>query len=97
MSGAQWETAMDKIKRLERERLNGTRSGWASFRQGFLRGLTAQVNISMPQKSALSYKGKGIAGDWEKVGGDIWSAMEDRTAPWAAHVRITSRNRGGMS
>lgn len=52
------------------------RAAGDSFKKGFLCGLAAQVNMIKPAVSVQVYKGKGLAGDWKKVGGDIRAAME---------------------
>ncbi len=67
----------DKTTRLERERLKAADSVSSSFQKGFLRGIGAPAYMIMPPVSASAYKGRGLAGDWEKIGGDLWSAMED--------------------
>lgn len=75
----------DKIRRAGRERLKTSVSDGrlvvdaasSSLKRGFLRGISAQAHMVMPPVSAPAYKGRGLAGDWEKVGGDLWSALED--------------------
>lgn len=51
----------------------------SGLKRGFLKGMSAQAHILMPPVSAPAYKGRGLAGDWAKVGGDLWSAVEDHT------------------
>lgn len=77
----------DGIRRSERETAKRTASDGrivvdaitSGLKRGFLKGMSAQANVIMPPVSARAYKGKGLAGDWAKVGGDLWSAIEDHT------------------
>ena len=52
----------------------------SGLKRGFLKGMSAQAHIIMPPVSVPAYKGRGLAGDWAKVGGDLWSAVEDHSS-----------------
>lgn len=75
----------DRIRRSDREPAERTDSDGrivvdaitSGLKRGFLKGMSAQAHIIMPPVSVPAYKGRGLAGDWAKVGGDLWSAVED--------------------
>ena len=73
----------DRVRRSERARLKRDDSdglmvdtALSSLKRGFLRGISAQAGVTAPPVSAPAYVGRGLAGDWEKVGGDLRFAME---------------------
>lgn len=74
------------MKHQKEGKTNRPKTGFSSgFRKGFLEGLSAQANLIMPFSTAPTrpvpvYKSKGLAGDWEKVGGDLRAAMESHTS-----------------
>ena len=71
------------MKHQKEAKTNRPKTGFSSgFKRGFLEGLSAHANLIMPFSTTPTrpvpvYKSKGLAGDWEKVGGDLRSAMEN--------------------
>ncbi len=78
----------DGIRRSDREPAERTDSDGrivvdaitSGLKRGFLKGMSAQAHIIMPPVSVPAYKGRGLAGDWAKVGGDLWSAVKDHSS-----------------